>query len=174
MQIASDGVLEAFAAKMAAESEWMTRIYDAHLPDLGGAVADVMQGLIEPNRYTGELQDSIVSEYKPYPWEEVSIRPTASRGDYDAGALLELGTGPIPNAPWAPIKAWADFRGIPAWPVWHAIREVGVKPHPFLQRTADDAGTAVAMEDAAQRIILDAALAITEALPVSSAGFMQP
>lgn len=165
--ITSDGVLEAVAAKLDAIDEWFPELLQPHMELLGRAEEDVMYTLLEPNRYTGALQESITSMYDPTA-QEVAIYPTAQRGDFDAGTLLELGSGPIANAPWAPIKAWADFRGVPAFPVWWAIREFGVKPHPFLQRTADDLRTVTAMTTTATRIVADMALAIT-AVAVGSA-----
>lgn len=160
--VTSDGVIEAFAAKLADAPTWMPEIYERHMPDLGGNVADVMEGVIEPNRYTGALQESIISQYDPLA-QAVSIYPTVKRGTFDGGAILELGTGPIPNAPWAPIKAWADFRGIDAFPVWWGIREHGVKAHPFLQRTLDDLGTQTAMRGTAERIVADMAIELAAA-----------
>ena len=47
----------------------------------------------------------------------VTISPKVMRGKWDGGLILELGTRPIPNVPWMPIKRWADFRGVPAGPV---------------------------------------------------------
>lgn len=160
--LTSDGVIEAFAAKLAAAPEWMPAIYERHMPELGGMVAEIMQGVIEPNRYTGALQDSIVSRYDPLA-QAVRIYPTAQRGQWDAGTILELGTGPIPGAPWGPIKAWADFRGVEAFPVWWSIRTVGVKPHPFLRRTLDDPGTQTAMLNTAERITADMAIELAAA-----------
>ncbi len=158
----SDGVIEAFAAKLAVAPEWMPAIYERHMPDLGGNVADIMQSVIEPNRYKGDLQESIISQYDPLA-QAVSIYPTVKRGAWDGGTILELGTGPIPNAPWAPIAAWADFRGIDAFPVWWGIREHGVKAHPFLQRTLDDGNTQTAMLTAATRITDDMAIELAAA-----------
>ncbi len=169
--ITSDGVLEAFGAKLDDVAEWFPEIVGRHMPLLGSALEDVMHTLLEPNRYTGALQDSITSEYDQVA-RAVSIYPQAQRGNFDAGALLELGTGPIPNAPWGPIKEWADFRGLPAFPVWWAIREHGVKPHPFLQRTLDDLRTQTAMEGTAFRMVSDMAIELAAAaaagMPTSS------
>ena len=168
--IKSDGVLERVTAKLAQAPQWMPQIYIRHMPNLGGQIADIMEGVLENNRYTGALQGSITSTYDPSK-AEVAIRPTAQRGGrWDAGALLELGTGPIPRLPWAPIKAWAEFRGIPAFPVWWKIKTQGVSPHPFLQRTLDDGQSKDAVNEAAVRIITDAALEVVQDSGVSSIG----
>lgn len=159
LTITSDGVLEAVRDKLDSVDEWMPGIIAPAMDALGDAVVDVMYTLVEPNRYTGALQESIKSEYDMMS-QEVAIYPDATRGDWDAGTLLELGTGPIPNAPWAPIKAWADFRGLPAFPIWWSIREHGVKPHPFLQRTLDDMRTQTAMVGTVTRIVTDMGLVL--------------
>ncbi len=166
--VTSDGVIEAFAAKLADSADWMPEIYTRHMPDLGGNVADIMQGVIEPNRYKGDLQESIISQYDPLS-QSVSIGPTVQRGGWDGGTILELGTGPIPNAPWAPIAAWADFRGIDAFPVWWHIREYGVKPHPFLKRTLDDGNTQTAMQTTAGQIVADMAIELAAAAAMGKA-----
>ena len=132
----SDGTLEQLSANLARFPEWWPAIVRTHLPPLGERVADVMRETIEPHRYTGVLSDSITSKYDDGE-QAVSIYPTAKRGEYDGGLILELGTRPIPNAPWGPIKAWADFRGLPAFPVWWKIRNEGVNAYPFLQDTLD-------------------------------------
>ena len=161
--IKSDGVLEAISAKLSAAPDWLPTIYERHLPWLGAQVAETMEGVLEGNRYTGELQSSIVSVYDPSA-AEVSIHPTAQRGGRgDGGVILELGTGPIPNAPYGPIAAWAAFRGLPAFPVWWKIRTIGLDAHPFLQRTFDDGETGRAMTETAQRIVTDGALEIVSA-----------
>ena len=161
--VKSDGVLEQVAAKLADAPSWLPTVAERHMPWLGAQVGEVMEGVLEGNRYTGELQSSIVSEYNPTE-QAVSIHPTAQRGGRgDGGVILELGTGPIPNAPYGPIAAWAAFRGLPAFPVWWKIRTVGIDAHPFLQRTFDDGATGAAMVTAAERIVTDGALEIAAA-----------
>ena len=170
LSIKSDGVLERVAAKLADAPRWMPNIYMRHMPDLGGRIAEVMEGVLENNRYTGALQGSITSVYDPSK-AEVTIRPTAQRGGrFDAGVLLEEGTGPIPRAPWAPIKSWADFRGLPAFPIWYKIRTEGISPHPFLQRTLDDGQSQDAITETAVRIIVDASLEAVAESGVNSIG----
>lgn len=161
--VKSDGVLEAVAAKLGDAPSWLPTIAERHMPWLGAQVGETMEGVLEGNRYTGELQSSIVSDYNPTE-QTVSIHPTAQRGGRgDGGVILELGTGPIPNAPYGPIAAWAAFRGLPAFPVWWKIRTVGLDAHPFLQRTFDDGATGAAMTTAATRIVTDGALEIAAA-----------
>ena len=157
--IKSDGKLEAVIAKLGAAPEWFPAIYERHMPWLGSQVGEIMESALEENRYTGSLQSSIVSEYDSNA-AEVSIHPTAMRGRGDGGVILELGTGPIANLPWAPIAAWAAFRGLPAFPVWWKLTTVGANPHPFLQRTFDNGMTGEAMVETSKRIATDAALEI--------------
>ena len=107
------------------------------LKHLGPIAVRRMREAVDPNRYTGALEKSIHADYRDGGLT-VEIGPTATRGKWDAGLLLELGVPHgIARAPWSPIKAWADFRGIPAFPVWWKIRTEGVEAHPFLQRTVD-------------------------------------
>lgn len=167
--IQSDGVLEAVSAKLAAAADWLPAIYDIHLPALGRAVEEVMANVIEPNRYTGSLAESIISDYDPG-LAEVAIYPTADHNGYDGGAILEEGTGPH-TPPWAPIAAWAEFRGLPAFPIWWGIVEHGTAAHPFLKRTLDDARTRSAMDEAVLRIAVDAALEIATQGSATAAGF---
>jgi hypothetical protein len=166
LTLKSDGVLEAVAAKLQAAPSWLPAIAERHLPWGGAQVGEVMEGVLEGNRYTGALQSSIVSEYDPNA-QEVSIHPTAERGSHDGGVLLELGTGPNPGVPWAPIAAWAAFRGLPAFPVWWKLRTVGAAPHPFLQRTFSDGMTQGAIQETARRVVIDGALEIVAVEGVS-------
>lgn len=169
LSVQSDGVLEAVSAKLAAAPDWLPQIYATHLPWVGAQVAETMEGVLEQNRYTGGLQGTITARYDAGE-QEVAIGPTAYRGAHDAGTLLEEGVGHPVAVPWAPIKAWADFRGIPAFPVWYTIRTVGIQAHPFLQRTLDDGATQDAIQQGAQRIVTDAALEAVSVDGVSSIG----
>ena len=161
--VTSDGVIEAFAAKLAVAPEWMPQIYGRHMPKLGETVGEVMNTLLEVNRYTGTLQEAITSEY------DLTEQAVRIFSGVPYAARLETGSGPIPNAPWAPIKAWADFRGIPAYPVWWKIRTIGVAPHPYLQRTLEDLRTQTAMTDTAARIVADMAIELAAAAHVGTA-----
>ena len=151
----SDGTLEKWIAKLKAAPDWFPKGLDREMPLLGRAVERVMYGVIEPNRYTGELQNSIQSEYDATR-REVSIFPTAQRGQWDGGAILEMGTRPH-TPPFAPIAAWAEFHGLPAFPIWWGIVTNGTQAHPFLERTANDYQTLQAMTTAGQNIVSDAA-----------------
>lgn len=114
--------------------EWIPKVSEIFLPALGLQVIGEMRKAIRQNRYKGDTERSITSVYSKTEME-LHVGPTHQRGNHDAGVLLELGTRPIPNVPWLPIKRWAEFRGIPAWPVYKKIREKGVSPHPFMDRT---------------------------------------
>ena len=134
--IKSDGVLEMFMNNLATAPEWTPRIIETAMHPLGSRIVGNMQSAVSDNRYTGDLEESISYDYNTGAMQ-LEISPKAMRGKWDAGLLLELGTRPIPNAPWSPIKAWADFRGVPGFPILMKIREVGVSPHPFLDRTLE-------------------------------------
>src|SRR3990167_4555125 len=170
LRFEADATLQAINANLQALPRWLPAIVRVHLDTLGTIAVDRMREMIEPHRYTGILQDSIEHHPEDGGYTQ-AIYPTAQRGGrWDAGALLELGTGPIPRLPWAPIKAWAEFRGIPAFPVWWKIKTQGVSPHPFLQRTLDDGQSKDAINEAAVRIITDAALEVVQDSGVSSIG----
>ena len=136
--VKSDGTLEQIVANLQKFPQWWPVVVREYFPPLGERVSEIMRQVVEPHRYTGALSDSITSEYNDGD-QSVSIFPTAMRGQYDAGQILELGTRPIPNAPYGPIAAWADFKGLPAFPVWWKIRNEGVNAYPFLQDTLDAA-----------------------------------
>ena len=155
--ITSDGVLEQVSANLENYPSWMPRVVGESMEILGKVIVYRMRDQVEPNRYTGALSESISSEYDSGVME-VTISPKAERGAYDAGTILELGTAPIPNLPWAPIAAWADFRGLPAFPVWYKIMTQGVSAHPFLQGTLDNSEQA--MTAAALQIIGTAGIEI--------------
>ena len=114
--------------------EWMPQVAERNLKALGFQVVNHMRRQIAKNRYRGHTQASIRAQYIG-PEMATYIGPTLKRGNYDAGEILQKGTRPIPNAPYGPIKRWAKFRGLPAWPVWYKIRTRGVNAHPFLDET---------------------------------------
>lgn len=131
----SDGALEKWLSGTWAAHQWVPRAIHPHMRKLGPRLKEVMQEAVLDNRYTGTLDKSIKDDYDPAQLE-LTVGPTAKRGSYDAGVILELGTRPIPNAPWAPIKKWARRRGIDnAFPIWYAIRTRGVQAHPFVERS---------------------------------------
>lgn len=156
--VQSDGKFEQFAANINSLPRWMPGIVRKHMGPLGRTLQQTMRDTIAQHRYTGALEQSITSELRDG-GQEVHIFPTAKRGRWDAGTILELGA---PNArpPWAAIKPWADFRGLPAFPIWYSMTVLGrgVKAHPFLERTKR-AGER-AMLDAARDMVMDAAHAL--------------
>ena len=123
-----------------------------NLGALGRRVAYIMTVVLAEHKVTGSLKDSVQSVVTP---GQVEIGPTAKSGRWDRGLLLEQGTGPIPNLPFGPIAAWAEFRGIPAGPVWMTIKREGVKPHPFIDDVLYRGDTQVAIENTARRIGMD-------------------
>ena len=165
--VRSDGVLEMFVNNANNAPAWMPRTLEMVMRPLGEKIVTNMRAAVEENRYTKALEDSITSEYD-VEGMRLEISPKELRGGkWDAGLLLELGTRPIPNLPWAPIKAWADFRGIPAFPVWFKIREQGVSPHPFLDRTLE--ASMPDIDNTAQELVDAMAVRI-----VGSGGYAQP
>jgi hypothetical protein len=92
-----------------------------------------MRRFLEPHRYTGDLEESVTWRYDPTK-RELRVGSELQRGgQYSAINILEYGTGPIKNLPFTPIARWAAFKGLPAGPVWMAIRDRGVKKHPIME-----------------------------------------
>jgi len=130
------------------------RILGARLDGLGRRIRYVMKQRLHGHRYTGALEDSVnylVSGNR------VEIGPTAKRGRYDAGWLLQAGTGPISKLPFGPIAKWAAFRGLPAGPIWYKIKTQGVKAHPWLEDVEADGRTRVAIENTARALAMQIA-----------------
>jgi len=135
IRIRSDGVLEEVARSFAVAPERLNDELKLMLHRIGPRAIARMKEAVAPNRYTGALETSISADYSDTALKVV-IGPTAKRGKWDAGLLLEKGVPhKIPNAPYRPIAAWAAFRGAPMPGAWLAIRLRGVKAHPFLDRT---------------------------------------
>lgn len=128
---------EVLAANLRSAPSWMPKVISKAAHRLGPAAVDVMRDVTDVNRYTGALGESISDEYSDGD-RIVTISPKVMRGRHDGGLILEFGTRPIPNAPWGPIAAWANFRGLPAGPVWMKIRRSGAAAHPFLDRTLEN------------------------------------
>jgi hypothetical protein len=151
-------VFEKLQANFAHAPEWLPKIVEDAIRRLGPLGMQRMRSAIAPNRYTGELSNSIITDYGKAEGSshnfQVSIFPEAMRGGrWDAGLLLELGVPhPIPNLPYAPIAAWAAFRGAPMPQVWLGIRAHGVKAHPFLDNSLENVMPDVEIE---QTRILD-------------------
>jgi hypothetical protein len=122
------------AGNLSGARSWMPKAISRAAHQLGQAGVDVMRDATDVNRYTGSLGESISAEYGSDD-TVVTISPKVMRGIHDGGLILEFGTRPIPRAPWAPIAAWASFRGAPMPGAWLKIRSSGVSPHPFLDRT---------------------------------------
>jgi len=157
--------LKEYAQRFAQAPEWSKKYVRSNMLQLGRRVAYIMRQVVKPNRYTGTLEESIISEYQEGTKPTVMIGPTAKRGRYDAGLILERGTRPIPRLPFGPIKAWAEFRGLPAGPVWYKIKTRGVSAHPFLDRTMQDGRTQTALKNTADRIGMDLAMYSVQKFP---------
>ena len=136
---------------------WMPAIVRTHLKTLSTVAVDTMREAVAEHHYTGSLEDSIRAEFTDA-GKTLTVGPTVKRGRWDGGLILETGTRPIPKLPWAPIKKWADFRGIPAWPVFYHIKTEGVAAHPFLDRTMKAMEPRI--DEAARRMAEDAAEAV--------------
>jgi len=136
------------------------------MQQLGRRIAYLMKMQLKPHRYTGALEDSVTSEYDPRR-QRLEIGPKAKRkGGWDAGLLLQRGTGPIPNLPFAPIKKWAAFRGLPAGPVWYKLKTEGADAHPFVDETIARGDVQVAITNTAQRIGMDLAAYSVQKIPM--------
>ena len=114
---------------------WVPPVIHKQMPMLGKQISALMKNQLSSHDYLGTLSQSVQSDYDAGT-TTVTIGPDAKRGSYDAGMIMEMGTAPIPNLPWYPIKAWAEARGVnnPRG-VWLGIRAGGVQPHPFLEAT---------------------------------------
>ena len=136
IRILSDGVLEQIADHASDAPRWIPQEMGRHVRRLGPKAVRRMRDAVHPNRYTGALEDSIGDHYSNNNLR-AEIYPSAQRGRWDAGVILELGTRPIPRAPYWPIAAWAFVKGAPMPGAWLKIRMRGVSAHPFLDRTMD-------------------------------------
>lgn len=137
ISIRTDGALNEIERSLTTAPQWTPRKVQRTLKTLGPAAVRRMKEAVNPHWYTGALEESIRAEYHDGGMT-VEIGPAAKRGKWDAGLLLELGVPHgIPRAPWGPIAAWANYRGLPAFPIWYKIRTVGVAEHPFLERTVE-------------------------------------
>ena len=132
LTIKSEGIRE-IAEALAISVRDARKVVDENMEHMGPILARMMQRQLAKHRYTGALEESVVWRYEPSR-RELRIGSNLQRGGrYNALALLERGTGPITNLPFAPIAAWAAFRGLPAYPVWMSIKKRGVKPHPIME-----------------------------------------
>ena len=143
--------LEPMVRAFSTAPQWFGRHVTSNMEQLGRRLAYLMRVQLKPNRYTGTLEESAVSTYNPGQ-QRLEVGPTAKRKSYDAGMLLQRGTGPIARLPFAPIKAWAEFRGLPAGPVYWKIKTRGVSAHPFVEETLGRGDVQVAIRNTAARI----------------------
>lgn len=127
--VTSEGIKE-LAVSLADTAADMSPQVKEVLEEMGPKIAAMMRRALAPHRYTGELSDSITWDYKSSQ-RELHVGSDMVRRNYNALSLLESGTGPIPALPFTPIARWAEFRGIPAGPVWMSIKEGGVTAHPI-------------------------------------------
>ena len=104
------------------------------LQKLGPEIVKVIQAQFWPDHYyTGGLAKSVFySTTEMGNLTTLEVGPTLKRGRWDAGKLLEGGTGPNPRAPFRPIAAWAVSKGLPPGPIWQKIRREGTEAHPFI------------------------------------------
>ena len=131
--IESDKTLEEIRKNLSNMPKWMPAIVRKNMPVMGRKVVREMKLQVADNRYKGTLEDSIKNESSDRGFTQV-ISPTAKRGRHDAGKILELGTRPH-APPWAPIAEWAEFRGLPAFPIWFKIKTKGTNAYPFVHPT---------------------------------------
>ena len=161
--------LNKLGQSFASAGQWHGEFIDENMRGLGRRIAYLMQRQIERHRYTGALSDSVRSQYDSGA-RRLEIGPTAKRGRYDAGLLLQRGTRPIARLPFAPIAAWAEHRGLPAGPVWWKIKTKGVDAHPFLEETLERGDTQTALKNTAKRIGVQFVTRALQVLPLSGGG----
>jgi len=111
IHIYSDGVLEHVESRIRFAPQWIPKLIQREIKRTGGAALKNMQSMLGRNYYTGALMRSVKAEYDSKGYR-VTISPTAQRGRWDAGLILEFGTGPITHAPWAPIARWAGTKEV--------------------------------------------------------------
>src|SRR3990167_1202489 len=86
-------------ANFGTASSWMPPIVDKDMIALGAKLKQIMKEQVRPRHYTGQLEGSIQSDYNSGT-KTLEIGPTAKRGNYDAGLILQLGT----RAKWIPYQ----------------------------------------------------------------------
>lgn len=167
IRITTENIAE-LGANLVDAPHWVGRFVDSNMEGLGRRVAYLMQLQIRPHKVSGALEGSIMSFYESSALR-LQIGPTRKyRGGWDAGLILQRGTGPIPNLPFGPIARWAGFRGLPAGPIWMTIKDKGVKAHPFLDETLGRGDVSVAIRNTARRIGIDLAGAVVQKIPVKT------
>ena len=143
-----------FLQHLSGAQSWVPKYVDLNMEGLGRRIAYLMRMQVKRHTYTGALSESIASVYSRAKLK-LEIGPTAKRGSYDAGLLLQRGTRPIPKLSFGPIAKWAAFRGLPAGPIWMKIKTKGVDAHPFLEQTLARGDVQVAIQNTAKRIGID-------------------
>lgn len=121
-------------ANLGKAHQWVPATIHKQMPILGKQIKSLMQDQLKSHRYLGTLGDSVGFEYETNLFT-LTIGPMAKRGRYDAGMIAEMGTVPIDNLPWRPIKEWAEAHNRSPRATWLTIRKKGVQPHPFLMDT---------------------------------------
>ena len=118
-----------------------TRKANLRMKAIGEQGVRSMRKVLRSNDYTGGLLNSVGYDQKDNGLQgsSVEIGPNKKRGSYDAGAILQLGTKPIPNVPWKPIVMWARVKGFDKpFMLWKKIQRAGIAPHPFINETLYD------------------------------------
>lgn len=147
--VTSTGLVE-MAQRLSEVSGIKGRFVRGNMKVLGGRIQWIMRQSLREHRYTGELEESVQYDATD---TEVEIGPTKKyKGGYDAGRILSTGTGPIPNLPFEPIRRWAEFRGLPAGPIWMSIRQTGIKPHPWIEKVMMRGDFRTALDHSAKRL----------------------
>ena len=139
---------------MRTAATWVPQTIHKEMRRLGKRLVPIMRDQLKPHRYTGALEESVGDEYDEGKLELV-IGPDAKRGRYSAGRILQEGTGPITGVPWRPIARWAGTKGISSRGAYLAIRNKGVKAHPYLAETIRRADFGKAIEDAATAMAVE-------------------
>ena len=149
-------------ANMAKAHLWGPIIINRAMTTLGQEGVVAMKETVHPHRYRGILEDSIKFQYNSA-IKELSIGPTAKRRGFNAGDILESGTTAIRNVPWQPIRMWGLARGLnikQIYGVWKKIREHGISPHPFVERTVQGSRFQFALEKASNSIAREMAVEV--------------
>ena len=154
---------------------WMPPLVDKEMIALGTKLKAIMKDQVKPRYYTGKLEGSIQSNYNSGT-KTLEIGPTAKRGSYDAGLILEFGTR-AKWIPYQPIKDWGQARNLDMAKIrgaWVKISQRGVSKHPFLMETMNrsdfqaalqDAATKMGVEIAAKAVAGDRVLGVATATP---------
>ena len=133
LSIKTEGIRELAASLEATAGDVRTQVKDT-MEHMGPIIVNMMRRQMAPHRYRGDLENSIEWSYNPST-RELRVGSNLMRGSYNALAILERGTRPNDAVPFAPIAAWASFRGLPAGPIWMSIKQRGLMAHPVTEPT---------------------------------------